>query len=261
MIVVGPPGGGPPYAGSCARGSFLPGAGIFRLTGKYVKLVLIFAITLFGATVCSSKDSNLCETYDLLGVATCDKNNDNTLLILGLLAITGTGITTNVSNLVPQYILDEMKALGMPIYTGTNPPAIPTATYLLNPTILYNSNIATDTIGAQFSDQNVRFYNYSSSALTISVDVIETSSSTTGIGAFIIGNNNSFSVFAESTLTKNGYTAKVIRAFSGTVSSGGITNFYTSIFMKDDGGDPGNVFISNGQGRVAYDSDGFSPKL
>jgi hypothetical protein len=81
----------------------------------------------------------------------------------------------------------------------------------------------------------------------------------TGKGAFISGSGNNFSVFMQVTYTASGQSADMVEIFSGTMTSTGIKDLYDGLFMVDDHGDPGNLWIANGQGRIFYDSDGMSP--
>lgn len=55
-------------------------------------------------------------------------------------------------NLVPEYIIEEMKSLGMPIYTGDSPPKNLENIYLATPLILKGSNISSDVIGNRCHD-------------------------------------------------------------------------------------------------------------
>lgn len=81
-----------------------------------------------------------------------------------------------------------------------------------------------------------------------------------GLGSFIAGSNNSFTVFTESIAVDNEYndTAKTVIVYSGTLSESGINNFYIAVFMVDNFGNPNGHWIDNGAGRVIKDSDGFS---
>ena len=47
--------------------------------------------------------------------------------------------------------------------------------------------------------------------------------------------------------------------YSGTVDTNSINNFYSGLIMIDNGGNTNK--ITNGQGRVFWDSDGVSEKI
>lgn len=136
-------------------------------------------------------------------------------------------------------------------------------TYFVKPFILKNSNVPFDNI--QFKDYTVTFKDQNNTNLTIKLDYkinylnAPVSNETgTGIESYIVGNNCNFSVFASIESNINGVKAKLINIISGSLSPNGIENLHFSNFMVDNLGNPQNLYISNGQGRVIYDSDGFS---
>ncbi|MEC3908741.1 FISUMP domain-containing protein [Tamlana sp. 2201CG12-4] len=171
----------------------------------------------------------------------------------------GDGLSNEINDLIPKYILDEMINLGMPIHTGNNPPNIENS-YLSSPNILFSSNISNDLIGRPMSDSRIKFYSQDNSNLTVQVTNEEEGTLTTGLGSFIAGNNNKFTVFAETSSTDvdTGDMAKTVLVYSGTLTTGGIADLHTSYFMIDNNGNPNGKFIENGEGRVIKDSDGFS---
>ncbi len=168
------------------------------------------------------------------------------------------GLTKKINDLVSEEILNNMKQLGMNINTGDTPPSIK-GSYLVSPFILLKSNRPGDNAGKKFADYKVKFYNQDNENLEVAVDYVNGPEKGNGIGAFIVGNNNKFTVFAEMTSRSGGATAKTVQVLSGEIADNGIKNFYYANFMLDNNGNPNDVWIENGEGRVIYDSDGFSP--
>jgi hypothetical protein len=80
----------------------------------------------------------------------------------------------------------------------------------------------------------------------------------TGLGGFISGDGNSFSVFVKVHAFSSNYPADVIHVLSGKISNGGISNLYFANFMLNNFGNT-TYWMGNGKGRVLYDSDNFSP--
>ena len=148
--------------------------------------------------------------------------------------------------------------MGMPINGGETPPNIENA-YIGSPFVLKASNISTDEIGHTYSDYYVKFYNQNNSKLTIEMNYKNGPETGTGIGSYIVGEGNKFSVFVEVTAEANGSKAKLIHVISGELTEEGINNLYFANFMLDNNGNETGYWIENGQGRVIYDSDGFSP--
>ena len=169
------------------------------------------------------------------------------------------GLTQEIVNLVPDSILTEIKSLGMPIYGGENPPNIEYA-YIVSPFVLKASNIESDEAGHTYNDYYVKFYNQDNSKLTTSCDYKNYPESGTGLGGYVVGDDNKFSVFVEvNAETEDGGKAKIVMILSGEWTSEGVNNMYVANFMLDNYGNETGYWINNGEGRVIYDSDGFSP--
>ncbi len=168
------------------------------------------------------------------------------------------GLTQEITDLVPQDILDEMEALGMEINGGGNPPSLEN-TYLATPFILQNSNISTDYEGMTFPDFYATFEEQNNDNLTIEYSYQNGSESGSGLGGFIVGENNDFTVFVGVT-SENYYgeLAENVQVISGTLESDMILNFQLALFMLDNNDNPSGAWIENGQGRVIYDEDGES---
>ena len=168
-------------------------------------------------------------------------------------------LPTRVVNLVSIEIIRNMEELGMPINVGEKPPNIE-GTYHIGLCALLNSSIAGDVEGCIFDDFEIVFHNQNTENLSIKIDYLCGLDKLEGVDAFIVGNNNKFTVFAKITLHEDYSAAAYICALSGEVSPQGILDTHISHFMVDDGGDPLNCHIENGKGRVLFDRDGFSEK-
>lgn len=191
-------------------------------------------------------------TFILLVTLGCNNSDDESISLLE-----ANGLTKEINNLVPEDILTEMIALGMVINTGDNPPSLENS-YLISPYILKNSNISKDIIGSKYADAYIKLSNQNNKTLTVKLYKSQASAISKGIGSFVVGNNNNFSVFSEIEITYENYTAMGVTVFSGTLVADGIENIIVALFMVDDKGDPNNYFIENGQGRIFKDADGFS---
>jgi hypothetical protein len=109
-----------------------------------------------------------------------------------------------------------------------------------------------------FSEQN-------NAKLTVKIDYTEDSDKGVGqgngIGAFITGEGNKFSIFVAIEYKIGSYTCETVEVYSGEIEENGIRNCQNVLIMVDDHGDPGNQWIGNGQGRLFKDGDGFSEKI
>ncbi len=171
------------------------------------------------------------------------------------------GLTADINELVPQSIIDEMESIGMPIFTGNRPPNLGLSTgksYKASPFILKSSNRSGDTPGYTFADYYVNFHEQNNSDLTVKINYENGGEEGSGLGAFIVGKDSEFTVFAEVNSTYMSYSAKMVHVISGTVTTTGIKDLYFANFMVDNYGNVGKVWIENEEGRVIYDSDGIS---
>jgi hypothetical protein len=170
------------------------------------------------------------------------------------------GLTQEINDFVPDSLLKILDSLGMPIYRGENPPNVEGA-YLSTPFKLLASNRSGDAIGSYYADYYVSFSEQNNSNLTISVDYVNGPENGTGIGGFIVGGNNSFSVFSELTVVVFADTAYILNLISGTINADGIDDFHLALFMLDNLGNPSGYYINDGEGRVFQDEDGMSEKI
>ena len=166
-------------------------------------------------------------------------------------------LTEDVNNIIPDDILKALVELGIEINEGRNPPNIE-GTYLVTPFRLVKSNFSDSLgIGYQFADMQITFSKQNNVDLTIVTDYINGPQTGSGLGSFITGNGNKFTVFTEITGIMNGYPFKSVDIYSGEITPAGIANFYHAGMVTDEA----PTTIKRGQGRLSFDSDGFSQKI
>lgn len=170
------------------------------------------------------------------------------------------GLTEDINKLIPDSIFRAMVDLGMPIHRGGTPPML-AGSFIATPFILKATNVPNDyTIGYQFGDFNVKFYEQDNEKLTVKLDYSSAGETGSGVGGLIVGSNNKFSIFAEVSTTRLGYTASTVWLISGEKKDDGIHDFHAALFMINNNGNS-VAFIKNGQGRVFYDADSISQKV
>lgn len=175
-------------------------------------------------------------------------------------AVEDNGLTKDINELVPPYIIDEMEGLGMPINRGGTPPAL-VGIYRASRFILKNSNIGDDFIGFAYPDFRVQFADFNKFNLSVQLDYINGFESGSGLGAFIVGSGNKFSVFAEVVSVKEFEESSFAYVISGSVLNDTIRDMHVANFMLDNNGNPTEIWIDNGEGRVLYDKDGDSEPI
>jgi hypothetical protein len=168
-------------------------------------------------------------------------------------------LSNDIKNIVPDSILQKLTQLGMPVNKGIEPMDI-TGIYEASPFELKATSIIDDyPIGSEFADYKFELYDQDNENLTIKLDYVNGSESGTGLGGFISGSGNDFSVFVKVHAISGDSPADVLNMFSGTITDDGIANLYFSNFMLDNFDNPESYWIDNGTGRVFFDSDNQSP--
>lgn len=189
-------------------------------------------------------------SYIVVGCKKDDKKEDKK-------KVEENGLTTEINKIIPDSIVQTMISLGMPVNRGGNPPTI-TGTFMCKPFILKASNRPGDAVGSRFADYEVTFYDQDNDELTIKLDYVNGPESGSGLGSFIVGSGNNFSVFAEVISSSSGTKATLVNVLSGELMDDGIHNFHFANFMIDNQGNAQGIWIENGEGRILYDSDSIS---
>ncbi len=184
----------------------------------------------------------------LIVMVTLSCNEDHSELIPG-------------QDFIPDEILAQIRENGQPIYEGLNPPDVE-GRYLMSPNTLVSSNFNDSSQpGRVFGDNIITFSEFDSKSLTMEVDLEQGRTTGTGLGSFISGEGDNFTIYVRIDRSyESGHTTLEARVFSGTIRENGILDLYTSLFMVNDGGDPDNELIGNGEGRLFRDRDGFSER-
>lgn len=175
------------------------------------------------------------------------------------------GFSDEIKKIVPSEVITAMRKQGMNIYEGKTPPQIE-GIYLMSENILTGSSLEADDIGKAYADYNYQFYEQDESTLSVKVnfkgydsdgDLIDQAS---GMGSFISGNDNTFTVFTEENgVTDDGDTYTYLSIYSGEYTDTGVKNFQNAFYMKEKN-DPNNNLVEVGTTRVFTDSDAISEK-
>lgn len=172
------------------------------------------------------------------------------------------GSLRSIENFYSPEVLDALLELGFIINPGNTPPDLEGA-FLFSPLRLESSTVPTDSPNDLFRDYLALFKNQNNTNLTIDYqgNHIGFSQQDEGDGAFISGENNTFSMFLKTTSQiNNSVLTETTIAISGTVVENGLENVQMALMMLDNKGNPDNVYIPNNTGRLLYDTDKFSPK-
>jgi len=152
--------------------------------------------------------------------------------------------------------------MGMPIYGGNQPPKDLNGSYTIAPDVCVATNRPNDEYGPghQFADFFLTLSKQNNKNLTITVANSQALMTGEGNGAYIVGSGDKFTIFVPMDNTQLFFHKyKTVDVYSGIATSTGIKDCYHSTYMLEGGGEEW-LLIEDGQGRVAYDEDGFSEK-
>lgn len=164
-----------------------------------------------------------------------------------------------ILNIVPLSTIDSLKKWGMTIYEGTTPPKLE-GVYLVNNAECIFDNSNAPRLGLWRSDYKYKFYNQDNSKLTISLDYKATMAADTakGVGSFMSGNGNQFSVFLQTQGVANGINYKSTYVISGTKTDNGIVDWQDCFQLTQKDSDPTGILIKAGSTRIFKDQDKLS---
>jgi hypothetical protein len=169
-----------------------------------------------------------------------------------------------IQSIVPQRIIDKLRAQGMTINEGTKPPTINDA-YAISPFKLKAQHGPDDNydLGEVINDLFFKFYEQND-VNEIKYDYYNTGKSDqgTGNGAFIAGDGKKFTIFSEDEGVSNGVPYKNVTIISGKIAKDGIEDFEYAFVLKEKTGDEDNqVLISVDKSRIWIDGDYFSETI
>ena len=133
------------------------------------------------------------------------------------------GLSAKIQRIVPTAVLDDMKAKGLVINEGSQPPQL-TGIFLANPYTLlspYGSENGWKK-GRVISDYKFRFYNQTDDE---KLDFRQSSETATGLGSFVSGFGNKFTIFSQTKGTKSGIENTQLSVISGELVADGIFDF------------------------------------
>jgi len=164
-----------------------------------------------------------------------------------------TGFSDSINKIVSPEIIDSLKAWGMTINAGQQPPTI-NGIYFDSPNYCTYDNSSSQRAGTTFDDYKYKFYGQDNSNLTIKINFKDVGNpgtdSASGEGAFLAGNGNSFSAFIDTKGVESGINYDEISIFSGQVTTVGIANWQYAFYFKSKGDDPNNLLVNVGDCRI-----------
>jgi hypothetical protein len=169
------------------------------------------------------------------------------------------GLSRSINDIMPQATLDSLEAYGMPIFKGGTPPELE-GQYLSSPNVLVSSNIDEDEVGNKFVNTTITLSEQNNKYLSLKIEKTHGDGNGEAYGGFVSGEGNDFSIFTEIKMYREQDSCLLAQVFSGTIASEAIVDFYESLIMLNNYGNPNGYYIEDGSIRVIYDEDGLSER-
>jgi len=167
------------------------------------------------------------------------------------------GSRPSITNIYTESQIAAIESLGFQINEGNNPPNIE-GIFRLESIILTASTLSNDPL-TNIAPANIVFENQNNTTLTVDYELDQNNGDAFGVGSFISGSGNAFSVYFVGETNSAGSIHDTTFSFSGTVSNVGIENAQFALFTIND---RGNIdVLPTDQGRLFIDLDGFSERL
>jgi hypothetical protein len=170
------------------------------------------------------------------------------------------GLSAKIQSIVPQAILDDMKAKGLVVNEGSQPPQL-SGIYIASPYTLLSPYSAQDgwQKGKVISDYKFRFYDQVGDE--VKLDFKQSSETATGLGSFVSGFGNKFTIFAQTKGVQSGVQNTQLSVISGEIGSDGIINFQYAFTFTEKTGDASNsILIPVGKSRIWEDGNQLASK-
>ncbi|HET8886862.1 MAG TPA: hypothetical protein VFM70_10975 [Salinimicrobium sp.] len=199
---------------------------------KQIKLILAFVLV-------------------ILTVVSCSKDEDSGSF---------NGSRNAIEDYVTSDLLETMENMGLHVNPGDNPPMVQ-GSYRIEPCKLIATSVPSDNEGSVFNPVTFELTNLNLDDLSLTYAGSGGMQVDSGTGALISGEGDSVSIFLKLESEISGYSSETIFVLSGNYTEVGFLNFQMAVFMLDNNGNPGGVFIEDGQGRIFIDDNGLVEKL
>lgn len=172
------------------------------------------------------------------------------------------GTREDVQSFLGKDLVEALDDIGFNMNYGETPPQLE-GSFLVSPADLKSSTVPGDPDSHTFNDLKAIFKNQNNNDLTIDYEGDELFENSKGLGTFIAGDGEYFTVAVKSETTKlTGGKAESAFVFNGRITDAGIVDveiaaFVIEIIQKDFL----FPFIPENTGRVIIDGDGLSKRL
>ncbi len=148
--------------------------------------------------------------------------------------------------------LTELANLGIPINEGLHPPTIE-GTYSAATLFRISGNVPNDKV-TTFDPMSLKFSGQTSDN-TVMVSYMQPKESGDGLGAFVSGNGQDFTIYTKIDGMVNGLHFRTAVLYSGSVDAAGIHFFEMALLFTQKDLDPNHILLEVDQARVIGERD------
>ncbi|MBI2617276.1 hypothetical protein HYW55_04035 [Candidatus Gottesmanbacteria bacterium] len=173
------------------------------------------------------------------------------------------GVPSQVNEFLDKKDITTLGEKGFPIYTGSNPPDI-TGKYYIAPWTVHFDSGNVFPVGTEIDKTYYRFFNQKRDGKVDVEYYTENAGETgSGIGSFISGEGNCFTIFTEQKGVIEGCNHKAPFVVSGCLTEKGIANWTLSNIMKwqEDTQTCKEVAMPVGNVRIIIEDDKLAEKV
>lgn len=154
--------------------------------------------------------------------------------------------------------IEKLEDAGMTIYTGDNPPNVE-GTYDLDSLVISYDEIGME--GYPLAYYWIKYYDQTDDGkIKLDYESPDAGDVGSGIGAFIAGDGNCYSVFVNAEGDSFGCHYKMPSIHSGCKNSSGIADFQWGLIMKEKSGENCDYLMPEGAVRIVDETDGMASK-
>jgi hypothetical protein len=165
------------------------------------------------------------------------------------------GLSDKIQSIVPKAVLDDMRTKGLVINEGSQPPQLD-GIFIASPYTLLSPYGSEDSWqpGRVIDDYKFKFYDQAGD--DVKLDIKQSNETATGLGSFVSGFGNKFTIFAQTKGVQSGIENTQLSVVSGELSATGIINFQYAFTITAKNGDTRNeTLIPVGKARVWEDGN------
>lgn len=186
----------------------------------------------------------------VLVIASCKKNDSSA------------GLSDKIQNIIADSVVKAFESRGLVVNRGNKPPVIE-GIFLASPLELLSPYGPDDGYkkGQIVDDILYNIYDQAGNEAKIDYKSVTGNNTAEGLGTFISGSGNKFTLFAQSVGKAYDIPYKLVSVTSGEIAPDGIKNLQTALVLTEKEGDDLNFrLMPEGKGRIYFDNDKLAVK-